>query len=191
MKCKTQAGLALVGGYLLGRTKKLKLALMVGGLAAGRGLSANPSALLKQGTDAVRSNAELTKLVEQARGGLMDAGKAAMIAAASSRIDSVSERLSDRASSLGSAVPDQIPGQGEDTADEHETDDQGAAEPEASEADVEEHDNGARGNGPTSRSKTRRSTRDRNGSSTPKRSTTRRRTSERARAGARRGEDDG
>lgn len=190
MKCKAQAGLALVGGYLLGRTKKFKLALMVGGLAAGRGLSTNPSALLKQGGDVLRSNSELNKLVEQARGGLMDAGKAAMIAAASSRLDAVSGRLSDRASSLGSAVPSRG---GKASDDDEDVEDESPAEVEDVADDEETEDDTESG---TRRARSaRRSTRDRDGSSAPKRSAPKRRSNgrstERARAGARRGEDDG
>jgi hypothetical protein len=211
MKCKVQAGLALAGGYLLGRTKKLKFALMLGGLAAGRGLSTNPTALLKQGTDAVRSNAELTKLVEQARGGLMDAGKAAVIAAASNRMESMSERLSDRASSVSSAVPDRVRGRGDGADGEEYTDeandDQGPAEADDVEREAETDDDQspaeagndedkdedeARGdNGPSNRGRSRGAPRERDGSSAPRRSTSRRRSAERPRARVRRGEDDG
>ena len=36
MKCGLRVALGVAGGYFLGRTKKMKLALMLGGMAAGR-----------------------------------------------------------------------------------------------------------------------------------------------------------
>ena len=36
MKCGARVALGVAGGYFLGRTKKMKLALMLAGMAAGR-----------------------------------------------------------------------------------------------------------------------------------------------------------
>jgi len=185
MKCRAQVGLALAGGYLLGRTKKMKLALMVAGFTAGRGLPTRPSELLKHGSDAVRSSPELTKLVDFARGSLFDAGKAAAVAAASSRMESVSDRLSERATSLGTPG---IRRRGDDNGaveeDSYE-DEPGADE----EDDVDDVQPAARSRSTTQTA--RRTARDGARSTATKRAPSRRRTTERARAASRRGEDDG
>ena len=194
MKCRVQVGLALAGGYLLGRTKKMKLALILAGVTAGRGLPTRPAELLKQGSDAMRSSPELTKLVEQARGGLVDAGKSAAIAAASSRMESVSDRLSQRVSSLGpdGSEQDDEPEAEEDAAtDERDAaaadDDEDQDEPEAEETGTSRRS----GSRPRSSKSTRSSTRESARSGGAKRAPGRRRTSERAGAGSRRGEDHG
>ena len=49
MKCGARVALGIAGGYLLGRTKKMKLALIVGGLAAGK-RAGGLGQLLAQGT---------------------------------------------------------------------------------------------------------------------------------------------
>lgn len=91
-------------GYLLGRTRKMRLALMV----AAAGLSGNagsPRALVQQGLKQLASSPELSKIAETARGELLDAAKSAAIGVATSRIDSLSDRLQERAGVPGQAVP--------------------------------------------------------------------------------------
>lgn len=91
-------------GYLLGRTRKMRLALMV----AAAGLSGNagsPRALVQQGLKQLASSPELSKIAETALGELLDAAKSAAIGVATSRIDSLSDRLQERAGVPGQAVP--------------------------------------------------------------------------------------
>ena len=47
MKCGARIAMGVAGGYFLGRTKKMKLALMMGGWAAGRELG-GPGQILGQ-----------------------------------------------------------------------------------------------------------------------------------------------
>lgn len=114
MKCRIPVALALSGGYILGRTKKMKLALMVAGMAAGSRLPINPSELAKRGANALQSSEEVGKLVDLARTGLVDAGKAAAVSAASSRIEAISGRLADRAAKLDSPLGDDEPAEDEE-----------------------------------------------------------------------------
>ena len=67
--------LAIVGGYLLGRTKRMKLAIMLGGALAGKKISTDPAALLGQATKLVNASPELQKLDAAVRGRLLEAGK--------------------------------------------------------------------------------------------------------------------
>jgi hypothetical protein len=90
---------AAVGiGYLLGRRRKLQLALTLGAAAAAGRLSGNSGELLR-GAGSLLSSPELGKLAGLGRP-LVAAGKAAALTAVSSRIDGVSDRLQDRAGTL-------------------------------------------------------------------------------------------
>ena len=60
--------LGVASGYLLGRTKKFKLAITVGSMLAGQRISTNPQALLAQGSKLLEGNPELQKLQDQIRG---------------------------------------------------------------------------------------------------------------------------
>ena len=99
MKCGARVALGVAGGYLLGRTKKMKLALMVGGLAAGR-KAGGPGQLLAQGTKLLGQSADLTRLSEEIRGRLLDAGKAAALAVATRQVEALTERVVNRVGSL-------------------------------------------------------------------------------------------
>jgi hypothetical protein len=106
MKGGAQAALAIGVGYMLGRRRKLRLATMLAVGAAAGGLGPG-GALLRRGTQVLGSAQVLDKLSPQLAGlaqtvrdDLLDAGKAAASAAVTSRIDSLSSSLHDRAETL-------------------------------------------------------------------------------------------
>lgn len=119
MKCAARVALGIAGGYFLGRTKKLKLALMLGGMAAGRRGGAGE--LLSQGSKLLKNSPELAKLTDELRGRLIEAGKGAAVAVAARQVESLADRVSSRVEGLGTArpkVPDIGPrGRDEDTED--------------------------------------------------------------------------
>jgi hypothetical protein len=115
MKNGVVIGVAAGVGYLLGRTRKGKLLMTLAGVGASGRLGKNPAGLVKQGTKVLGSSPELKALIDTVRGRLLEAGKAAAVTAASSRIDALSDRLQERTRSL-SRPP--MPGQGADEADE-------------------------------------------------------------------------
>ncbi|MGH3941333.1 MAG: hypothetical protein ACRDTG_22425 [Pseudonocardiaceae bacterium] len=92
--------LAVAGGYVLGRTKKMKLAIMLAGMASGNKIARDPAQLLQQGTKLVQSNPQLSALSDQVRGRLVDAGKGIAVAVVSRRMDALSDRLSERTQRL-------------------------------------------------------------------------------------------
>lgn len=96
-----QVALALGAGYLLGRTKKLRWALL---LATG-------GSRLRQGVKSLGSSGELAELAEPLRGRLMEAARAAAVTAASSGIENLTDRVHNRAESLQRSV--RVPGGGE------------------------------------------------------------------------------
>src|SRR5690242_10845433 len=85
--------LGVSAGYFLGRMKKLRLAVTVGGLLAGQKIATNPSALLAQGSKLVESNPELKKLRSEITGRMFEAARDAAITTATSRLESMTESL--------------------------------------------------------------------------------------------------
>lgn len=103
MQVGSRVALGVGVGYLLGRTKKMRLALMLvaTGALGGRG------SLLEQGKALLASSPQLTSLVETVRVELIGRTKDAALTAATSRADALNERLRERASELpGRLVPE-------------------------------------------------------------------------------------
>ena len=132
MKTGARVALGVASGYFLGRTKKMKLALMVAGMAAGR-QAGGPGALLRQGKDLLGQSPELASLTGALRGRLVDAGKAAAIAVVTRQVESLTDRVGQRVDSLAGAAPRPKKGsrdEPEPAADEaDEYDDEPADEP--------------------------------------------------------------
>ncbi|MCW2902346.1 MAG: Uncharacterized protein JWO67_4611 [Streptosporangiaceae bacterium] len=102
MKCGTQMAIGVLGGYLLGRANKKNLAILMALLAAGGKIPINPEELLRR-TPLGGVGGPLEKLTGDLRGQLIEAGKSVAMAAASSRIDSLSDKLQERAAGLRQA----------------------------------------------------------------------------------------
>jgi hypothetical protein len=92
---------AAVGvGYLMGRRRKMRLALTLAAAGASRRLGKTPGGLVKEGTKLLSTSPEVKALTETVRGRLVEAGKAAAVTAASSQIDALSDRLQRRSDAL-------------------------------------------------------------------------------------------
>lgn len=155
---KSQARLAVgVGiGYLLGRTRKMRLALMIAAAGA-TGAVGSPRQLVQRGLKQLGTSPELSKLTEATRGQLLTAAKTAAVTAASSRIDALNERLQGTAedeSHTGGGTDDDEPakrrrkgtGRGKETAAESEQDRAGddTAEPDEEQPEEESGEEPAR-----------------------------------------------
>ena len=123
MKGGAQAALALGIGYFLGRRRKMRLATMLAVGAATGGAARLGPAALKQGTKylgktdiAGALGPQVTEIVDTIRGELLDAAKGAAAAAVTSRIDSLSDSLHDRAETLRN--PEAAVGKAGETAGE-------------------------------------------------------------------------
>jgi len=128
MKCGARVALGVAGGYFLGRTKKMKLALMLAGMAAGR-QAGGPGALLDQGKSLLNASPELLRLTDEVKGRLLDAGKGAAMAVATRQVEALTDRVAGRVeSSLGN-----LGGRGRDS-----TDSSRGARDEVEEADEDE-----------------------------------------------------
>src|SRR5215469_8722298 len=107
MKGGVGTALALGVGYILGRNRKMRLATMLAiGAATGGAAKLGPAAL-RQGTKylgktdiAGALRPQVTEIVNTVRGELLDAAKGAAAAAVTSRVDSLSDNLHERAETL-------------------------------------------------------------------------------------------
>jgi hypothetical protein len=144
MKCGARVALGVAGGYFLGRTKKMKLAMMLGGMAAGR-RAGGPGELLAQGSKLLENSPELAALTDQIRGRLLDAGKGAAMAVAARQVESLTDRVGKRVESLGDlGAPKRRPAEtaddveevdeADDRAEDSYADDQAGDEPDARDA---------------------------------------------------------
>jgi hypothetical protein len=106
---------ALVAGYVLGRFKKLRLALIVGSALANDDVRSKGLGMLAQGGKGLTATPEARKLTQQISTQLVEAGKTAAVSVAASRIDKFSDSLRQRTSNL----------QGSGQQDEQDEQDQG------------------------------------------------------------------
>ncbi|EIE98827.1 hypothetical protein [Saccharomonospora glauca] len=95
MKRGAQTAAAVIAGYLLGRTKKMRLALMIAAAGATGKHGTNPTGLLRAGLSRLGDSAELSRLTDSVRGELLEAARAAATKAATSRIESLSQRITE------------------------------------------------------------------------------------------------
>lgn len=131
---RVAAGVSI--GYFLGRTHKMRLALMLAGAGLTGRLPSNPQDILKRGASMVGSSPELVKITDSVRGELMSAARAAAVTAASNRIDSLNERLQQRAT--GRPKPSEEEPEEEEYADEGPEDEYAEGEYEPAEESAEE-----------------------------------------------------
>ncbi|MFF9102596.1 hypothetical protein ACF1AU_18710 [Streptomyces rubrogriseus] len=93
---RTAMAAAVAGGYLLGRTKKAKLAFAVGSYLVGRRVGLSPGQVLGQGLGSLQRAPQFQELTDQVRGELLTAGRAAVTAAANRRLTTLADTLRDR-----------------------------------------------------------------------------------------------
>src|SRR3954471_423302 len=90
-KSKIAAGVA--GGYLLGRTKRLRLAMTLASMLAGQKVAGNRQELLAQGNKLLNSSPQLQQLQEQLSGRLMQVAREAAMMAVATRVESMTRSL--------------------------------------------------------------------------------------------------
>lgn len=130
-------GLAIGAGYLLGRTKKLKLAVAVGTMVAGKKMNLTPKGIAELVSGQLQNNPQFKEIGDQLRTDLRGVGKAASGAMVERQIDALADRLHgrtaevrDQLSGVASRAPDE---RGEPEESEEPEEPEGADEPEAAE----------------------------------------------------------
>ncbi|ASR37031.1 hypothetical protein BAY61_20885 [Prauserella marina] len=97
---------AVVGGYILGRRKKAKLAITMGAWLLGKKLNLNPQQLVTDLTKQLSTSPQLSGVRDQLRGEVMSAGKTMATAIATRQADKLTGALQDRTEKLGRDVQD-------------------------------------------------------------------------------------
>ncbi len=135
MKKASNVALAIGAGYLLGRKRKLRLALVLAGAATTGKVGGIATQAMKRGGSLVGSpeaigklSPELGNVMGTVKNDLADAGKAAVRAAAVNRVNRLTDSLHERAEGFRS------PRDADEAEDEAE-DDAEAGEPEPDEPD--------------------------------------------------------
>ncbi|MET8112231.1 histone protein [Streptomyces prasinus] len=117
---KAALGAAVIGGYLLGRTGKGRLALTVATYLAGRRFGLAPRQLAAEGVRRLGEVPQFAQLQDQLRGEVLEAGRKAMTATANRSLSSLADSLSDRTARLTKPPREEDEGEGEDVEDEYE-----------------------------------------------------------------------
>ncbi|WP_329037868.1 hypothetical protein OIE71_30730 [Streptomyces sp. NBC_01725] len=142
---KVSLAAAVAAGYVLGRTKKGKLALGLAPLVAGQQLPMNPRELLILAMRKLAENPTVGPLVEQARGEVLEAGRSALSATANRRLGAVADSLQQRTEALLVVPVDEDEDEEEEEEageeeDEEEFEEEEEPEPEGSEQEGSEED---------------------------------------------------
>jgi hypothetical protein len=126
-------GLAVGAGYLLGRTKKLKLAVAVGTMVAGKKMNLTPKGIAELVSTQLQNNPQFKEIGDQLRTDLRGVGKAASGALVERQIDAIADRLHGRTAQVRdqlSGVTSQVPGVGsDDSRDSRDSEDSEDSEP--------------------------------------------------------------
>lgn len=134
MSDRLRVAFAVLAGYYLGRRRKVRMAAALA--AAGLAGKASNGGPLAQGVKALGSAVELQQLTDRLRGELVEIGKQAVVTAATRQIDSLSERLQERAGGRGDTRAASEQEASED--DEEDYQDEGAEDEGAEEEGAEE-----------------------------------------------------
>ncbi|MFJ8148063.1 DNA primase [Streptomyces sp. NPDC096048] len=119
-------GLAVGAGYLLGRTKKLKLAVAVGTMVAGKKMNLTPKGIAELVSTQLQNNPQFKEIGDQLRTDLRGVGKAASGAMVERQIDALADRLHGRTAQVRdqlSGVASQAPGVGSESAEDSDDSD--------------------------------------------------------------------
>jgi hypothetical protein len=143
MKSSPRIATAVAVGYALGRNRRIKLAVIIGGLLTGRRVG-DPRELLAKASSAVSSPPGLSQLSSTLRGRLVESAKTAAVATASDKIDSVGESLTERAGKIRSPHPGSVEATSETGRAEEEPAGDGQPEDAQERQSTEESRNGDR-----------------------------------------------
>ncbi|MFE7270490.1 DNA primase [Streptomyces sp. NPDC057623] len=131
-------GLAVGAGYVLGRTKKMKLAFAVGTLVAGKRMQLSPRALADLVSQQLQNNPQFKEIGDQLREDLRGVGKAASGAMVERQLDAFADRLHGRTAQVRDQLAGAVPGtEGLGPDDEEYEEPEEAADAEEPEAEEE------------------------------------------------------
>ena len=127
-------GLAVGAGYVLGRTKKMKMAVALGSLVAGKRLNLTPRAVADLVSGQLKDNPQLKGVSDELRQDLRGVGKAASGALVERQIEALADRLHGRTAEVRERLAGEVPGKGGGNGEAE----QEADEPEDTAEDTDE-----------------------------------------------------
>ncbi|MCL8017286.1 DNA primase [Streptomyces sp. AS02] len=141
-------GLAIGAGYFLGRTRKLKLALAVGSVVAGKRMHLSPRAVADLVSQQLLKNPQFKEIGDQLRDDLRGVGEAASGALVERQLDALSDRLHGRTEEVREQLTGAVPtpdlgGRDEDAEEETEDEEPRAEDDDRDEAEESEEADGA------------------------------------------------
>ncbi|MFF3308850.1 DNA primase [Streptomyces sp. NPDC002952] len=131
-------GLAVGAGYVLGRTKKMKLAFAVGTMVAGKRMQLSPKAIGDLVSKQLLGNPAFKEINDQLRQDLRGVGKAASGALVERQIEGLAKRLHGRTAD----VRNQLAGVSPDVSGRHEDEDEEPDDRYDDEPEDEDDDDG-------------------------------------------------
>ncbi|MEW2114027.1 DNA primase [Streptomyces sp. NPDC005474] len=131
-------GLAVGAGYVLGRTKKLKLAFAVGTLVAGKRMQLSPRALAELVSTQLRDNPQFKEIADQLRVDLRGVGKAASGAMVERQVEALADRLHGRTAEVRDQLAGVVPDPRGRGRDDDETDAEDAYDEDAYDEESDE-----------------------------------------------------
>ncbi|MFI2259205.1 hypothetical protein [Streptomyces tubercidicus] len=134
---KVTLAAALAAGYVLGRTKKGKLAIGVASMVAGQALS--PRELIGQALRTLAATPQAAQLIDQVRGELLESGRTALSATADRSLGALADALQKRTSALQEFPEDEEPAE-EDEEEPAEDEEEPAEEDEEEPGEDEEEE---------------------------------------------------
>ncbi|MEU8844948.1 DNA primase [Streptomyces sp. NPDC048564] len=136
-------GLAVGAGYVLGRTKKMKLAFAIGTMVAGKRMHLSPRALADLVSQQLQNNPQFKEIGDQLREDLRGVGQAASGALVERQLDAFADRLHGRTAQVRDQLEGVVPetpdlGLEDEETEEPESEESEAEEPEAEDEGPEE-----------------------------------------------------
>jgi hypothetical protein len=123
MDTNARVGTAIAAGYLFGRFKKLRLALLVGTALASEDVRKSAVGLVTHGTSGLASGGA-GRLAGTAGSKLIDAGRGVAVSAAASRLERLTDRLAERTEALGGTPTQSDEPADADDVDEYDDEDE-------------------------------------------------------------------
>ncbi|PKV83729.1 DNA primase [Streptomyces sp. TLI_146] len=117
MNNRLAIGLAVGAGYVLGRTKKAKLAFGIGTMVLGKRLKLSPGALAEFAAGQLESNPQFKEIGDQLREDLRGVGRAATGALVNRQLEGLADRLHDRTLDVQDRIAGVVPDGGEEAAE--------------------------------------------------------------------------
>ncbi len=120
MNTATKVTVAVAGGYVLGRRRKARMAIILASWLIGRRLNLDIKQLGRDAVEQLAASPEVAKLITSLREGLLQSGRGAAMSALNRQMEQLADRLHERTTLLqsGGQKPEQTGEEDEQQAGE-------------------------------------------------------------------------